>query len=185
MIAEKVRKPISTVCFMPFEIITFYLILGSATSSAPIGIPGRFDFSASLAASSLSPRDSSPHQTTPLGDIFNTERKFGSFPSAVVNAFPLSQSPLGSNSVFGPAASSSHPPGLPALNQSGMSADAGSSEFTRLREELWMNRKRLARWEERVVQARQACEAWKREAEDAKVREGFAVKQLDEVSLLS
>ncbi|CAL4110683.1 unnamed protein product, partial [Meganyctiphanes norvegica] len=42
-----------------------------------------------------------------------------------------------------------------------------SSEIQRLREELATNRTKLASWEEGIAQARTACEAWRREADDA------------------
>ncbi|ROT76606.1 putative E3 ubiquitin-protein ligase UNKL isoform X4 [Penaeus vannamei] len=63
-------------------------------------------------------------------------------------------------------------------------SSSSSSEIQRLREELATNRAKLASWEEGIAQARTACEAWRREADDAnrkfklseQTKEEFAVK---------
>ncbi|XP_047498642.1 RING finger protein unkempt homolog isoform X2 [Penaeus chinensis] len=64
------------------------------------------------------------------------------------------------------------------------SSSSSTSEIQRLREELATNRAKLASWEEGIAQARTACEAWRREADDAnrkfklseQTKEEFAVK---------
>ncbi|CAH1794687.1 unnamed protein product, partial [Owenia fusiformis] len=64
-----------------------------------------------------------------------------------------------------------------------------NSEIMRLREELIANKAKLASWEEGIAQARSACEAWKKEAEEAtrKVKmieeeHIIAIKQKEEVT---
>nr|XP_045594518.1 RING finger protein unkempt-like isoform X3 [Procambarus clarkii] len=47
------------------------------------------------------------------------------------------------------------------------SSNSSTSEIQRLREELATNRAKLASWEEGIAQARTACEAWRRQADDA------------------
>ncbi|KAK3860000.1 hypothetical protein Pcinc_029152 [Petrolisthes cinctipes] len=87
-------------------------------------------------------------------------------PPALPN--PLSQSPL--VAPFNPA----------VIPNNGVTA----SEIQRLREELATNRAKLASWEEGIAQARTACEAWRREADDAnrkyklaeQTKEEFVVK---------
>lgn len=54
------------------------------------------------------------------------------------------------------------------------------SEIQRLREELVSNRAKLVAWEEGMSQIRTACEAWKREADEASRRERLAEQQRDE-----
>ncbi|XP_067136704.1 RING finger protein unkempt isoform X1 [Centruroides vittatus] len=54
------------------------------------------------------------------------------------------------------------------------------SEIQRLREELASNRAKLVAWEEGMSQIRTACEAWKREADEANRRERLAEQQRDE-----
>ncbi|CAG0879763.1 unnamed protein product [Cyprideis torosa] len=143
---------------------------GSAgSSSAPMAIPGsrRFDF----VGSSLSPKDSN----TTMSDIFNADRKFGSFPSAAIApGLPNSQSPLG---LFGPPVPTTGAGAAPLS----LPSDHAASEIARLREELWMNRRRVSSWEDRISQARTACQAWQREAEEAKLREQMALQQNEEI----
>ena len=50
----------------------------------------------------------------------------------------------------------------------------------RLREELSQNRLKLVQWEESLLQARTACEAWQREAEEFKMRAKMAEQARDE-----
>lgn len=51
-----------------------------------------------------------------------------------------------------------------------------------MREEVAGNRNKLATCEERFSQARGACEAWQREAEEANRKATIAEQQRDEVS---
>lgn len=43
------------------------------------------------------------------------------------------------------------------------------------------NRAAIVTWEERIAQARLACEAWKQEAEESKIKATIASQQRDEV----
>jgi hypothetical protein len=47
------------------------------------------------------------------------------------------------------------------------------------------NRAAIVTWEERIAQARLACEAWKQEAEESKIKATIASQQRDEVNLRS
>jgi hypothetical protein len=50
------------------------------------------------------------------------------------------------------------------------SVDSTAAELQRTKDELISHRAKLIAWEDGLKQARQACEAWKREAETNKVR---------------
>jgi hypothetical protein len=45
------------------------------------------------------------------------------------------------------------------------------------------NRAAIVTWEERIAQARLACEAWKQEAEESKIKATIVSQQRDEVNL--
>ena len=51
----------------------------------------------------------------------------------------------------------------------------------RLCEELVSSRSKFASWDERINQARSACEAWQREAEESNRKASIAEQQRDEV----
>lgn len=55
------------------------------------------------------------------------------------------------------------------------------SEFLNLREELTQARAKLASWEENWRQAKQVCDAWKRETEDANNRAALACQERDQL----
>nr|XP_053654970.1 RING finger protein unkempt homolog isoform X2 [Cherax quadricarinatus] len=55
----------------------------------------------------------------------------------------------------------------PLMTPFSSNSSCSTSEIQRLREELVTNRAKLASWEEGIAQARTACEAWRREADDA------------------
>ena len=86
---------------------------------------------------------------------------------------PYRSSPLvrGSlhSSVFDPISTQLHSPkslGSPQL-ASPLGLGNNSSEIQRLGEELMAAKSKLASWEESWVQAKQACDAWKKEAEES------------------
>lgn len=54
------------------------------------------------------------------------------------------------------------------------------SEINRLREELQTSRAQQACWDERIAQARGACEAWQRESEEASRKVAMAEQQTEE-----
>ncbi|XP_022831036.1 putative E3 ubiquitin-protein ligase UNKL [Spodoptera litura] len=53
-------------------------------------------------------------------------------------------------------------------------------ELSRLREEVVASRQAVARWDERLAQARSACEAWQREADEAARAAALAERQRDD-----
>nr|CAD7256837.1 unnamed protein product [Timema shepardi] len=55
-----------------------------------------------------------------------------------------------------------------------------SNDVQRLCEELASSRSKLASWDERITQARTACEAWQREAEETSKKANIAEQQRDE-----
>lgn len=54
----------------------------------------------------------------------------------------------------------------------------------RLCEELVSSRSKFASWDERINQARSACEAWQREAEESNRKASIAEQQRDEVCVI-
>jgi len=65
----------------------------------------------------------------------------------------------------------------------------GAADLIRLQEEVLSSRSTLAAWEESMLQARKACEAWKKEAEESKLLMGkveadkmMALQQRDEAA---
>ena len=80
---------------------------------------------------------------------------------------PLSQSPLlqGAQGAFAPTNGGTNTP-----------------EMWRLKEELITNRAKLASWEEGIAQARTACEAWKREVDEAHRKIKITEQSREEVS---
>jgi hypothetical protein len=54
----------------------------------------------------------------------------------------------------------------------------------RLCEELVSSRSKLASWDERINQARSACEAWQRETEESNRKASIAEQQRDEVHVI-
>lgn len=73
-----------------------------------------------------------------------------------------------------------------ALSQSPLVApfsasnSSSTSEIQRLREELVTNRAKLASWEEGIAQARTACEAWRKEADEANRKHKLAEQTKEE-----
>ncbi|XP_064634085.1 RING finger protein unkempt homolog [Lineus longissimus] len=64
----------------------------------------------------------------------------------------------------------------PLIMSGPFSSAAASNEVQRLREELSSNKAKLASWEEGIAQARSACDAWKKEAEES-IRKAKAVEE--------
>lgn len=63
-------------------------------------------------------------------------------------------------------------------------SSTNTPEMWRLREELITNRAKLASWEEGIAQARTACEAWKREVDDAHRKIKVAEQTREEVCFI-
>ena len=55
------------------------------------------------------------------------------------------------------------------------------NELFNLREELTQARAKLASWEDHWRQAKQVCDAWKHEAEDANNRAALACQERDQM----
>ncbi|KAF2366836.1 Zinc finger CCCH-type [Trinorchestia longiramus] len=86
---------------------------------------------------------------------------FNNFHSSSMGGALSSMSPHQQNSVL------SQSPLLFHGGNNGGGGVASSSDIWRMREELITNRAKLASWEEGIAQARTACEAWKREVDEA------------------
>jgi len=54
-------------------------------------------------------------------------------------------------------------------------------QLKKVQEMVSPNRAAIVTWEERIAQARMACEAWKQEAEESKIKATIASQQRDEV----
>lgn len=151
--------------------ISVGLSAGILGSSAPVNIPG----AERSALGAFSP-NSSPLQH--LQSSFLSSR-FSQNTDPIDFLNHSSQIPLGSsaskiNSYFLDFASSQNlSPNSRNHNSFGMSPVGGgvnnsnNLEMVRLREELSSSRAQLNQWEDRLNQARTACEAWQREAEES------------------
>ncbi|XP_037074054.1 RING finger protein unkempt homolog [Pollicipes pollicipes] len=152
------------------------LALGAALSSAPVNIPGS-GLGERLAG--LSPSAGSPLLS---GLALLGQRAGGSVDQGLLGR---SNSIYGSSSLFEYGGSPTKPGlgaiGGPIMSQSPLVGGGfGAIEVQRLREELAQNRLKLVQWEESLLQARTACEAWQREAEENKLRAKRAEQGRDE-----
>ncbi|XP_031567579.1 RING finger protein unkempt homolog [Actinia tenebrosa] len=125
--------------------------------SAPVSIPG----------SCQSPQSFTPQSpTSPLGHYASS---FGSSTSHKTNPYrasPLIRSGLPSTILEPLSTQLRSPKQLGSPQQpSPMDFGGGAGEFQRLNEEIMLARAKLASWEECWLQAKQACEAWKNEAD--------------------
>ncbi|KAL1116016.1 hypothetical protein AAG570_005511 [Ranatra chinensis] len=161
-------------------------------SSAPVNIPGSTHNSC---LSSFSPTRASPlhhlqsgflsasrfsHQDPLESSLLNhvgsnhvgsSSSKLGSLTNSGLYDYgmsPSSRNPLANSPLVGGF------PVSPSLSNSTI------SEVARLREEVAGNRSKLVSCEEQVSQARGACEAWQREAEEANRKATIAEQQRDE-----
>lgn len=135
--------------------------------SAPVTIPG-----ADTGPGSPQPFTQSP--TSPLGQFSSSYGSTSQLISGQKGCNPYRASPLvrGSSlhsSVLDPLTAQLHSPksiGSPQLS-SPLGLSNSSSEIQRLSEDLMAARTKLASWEESWAQAKQACDAWKKEAEES------------------
>lgn len=173
---------------------------GMLGSSAPVNIPG----------STLSDRNSlgnfSPSTYDPLHALnssFLTTARFSHQESLESGSsslnpvhMPLSSSAskisgFSSGSLFdftshqnmSPSNCTNHHSSI--LNSFSLSSSMGNNissdlQMQRLREELASSRSKLASWDERIAQARTACEAWQRESEESNRKASIAEQQRDE-----
>ncbi|XP_018417057.1 PREDICTED: RING finger protein unkempt homolog isoform X2 [Nanorana parkeri] len=133
-------------------------------SSAPVNIPGPLGSSASFHSTSPSPPVSISshfmHQTS--GPHSQSESAFLST-SATHGSLGLNGM---NNSIWEHFVSGSYSPGTSPAFPSG----AGGAELVRLRQELEEASNTIKQWEDSWKQAKQACDAWKKEAEEANER---------------
>ncbi|XP_046394378.1 RING finger protein unkempt [Ischnura elegans] len=175
---------------------------GILGSSAPVNIPGSSlgdrkslgNFSPStssplqalhsgfLSATGFSHHDSLDSTPTYLNhshmQLSSSASKIGSFPSGGLYDFSSHQNMSPSNRVHHPSTASPLVNSFPSLSPS--LGSNSLSEIHRLREELNSSRAKLASWDDRIGQARTACEAWKREAEESNRKASIAEQQRDE-----
>ncbi|XP_065550192.1 RING finger protein unkempt homolog isoform X4 [Lathamus discolor] len=137
-------------------------------SSAPVNIPGSLGSSASFHSASPSPPVSlsSHFLHQPQGHLSQSESTF--------LGTSASHGSLGLNgmnsSIWEHIASGSFSPSTSPAFLSG----PGAAELARLRQELDEANGTIKQWEESWKQAKQACDAWKKEAEEANDRANTA-----------
>uniref|UniRef100_A0A671FFR9 Unk zinc finger n=1 Tax=Rhinolophus ferrumequinum TaxID=59479 RepID=A0A671FFR9_RHIFE len=137
-------------------------------SSAPVNIPGSLGSPASFHSASPSPPVSlsSHFLQQPQGHLSQSENTF--------LGTSASHGSLGLNgmnsSIWEHFASGSFSPGTSPAFLSG----PGAAELARLRQELDEANGTIKQWEESWKQAKQACDAWKKEAEEAGERASAA-----------
>ncbi|XP_075759764.1 RING finger protein unkempt homolog isoform X5 [Pelodiscus sinensis] len=137
-------------------------------SSAPVNIPGSLGSSASFHSASPSPPVSlsSHFLHQPQGHLSQSENTF--------LGTSASHGSLGLNgmnsSIWEHFASGSFSPSTSPAFLSG----PGAAELARLRQELDEANSTIKQWEESWKQAKQACDAWKKEAEEANDRASTA-----------
>ncbi|RUS82073.1 hypothetical protein EGW08_010150 [Elysia chlorotica] len=139
-------------------------------SSIPIGIPPssitqRGSIS-SLSQSPPSPFGSFPHSMQPLH--LQKQDSSDHSPSPLLNCYSgMSKYGLGSSvSDTNSMSPRSAGPQSPMLTGS-FSGTASNGDIAKLREELMVAKSKMAEWEGVYNQAKCACDAWKKEAEDA------------------
>ncbi|XP_064887170.1 putative E3 ubiquitin-protein ligase UNKL isoform X13 [Columba livia] len=158
-------------------------------SSAPVNIPGSLVRSSSLhSSSSLS--------TSPLSSLSQSlSQSFVSSAMAphyqqpqpvrtdrgLLGTSASSHSPAGVNGVTGSIwdfvtgnVSPSSSPVLSGGTTPSISPNASGSELTRVRQELDNAKKKMKQWEESWKQVKRACDAWQKEAQEAKERADIA-----------
>lgn len=141
---------------------------GLLSGSAPVNIP--------RSSRAFSPSTASPlqHLQTNFLDSFSSS-KIGNF-SGLFDFTNQHMSPSNSS-----AAPGSGNPSRNHNNSYSISPSISSNiDGGRMRDELINCRAQTAIWEERVTQARTACEAWQRETEEAKRKANIAEAQRDE-----
>nr|XP_056722616.1 RING finger protein unkempt homolog isoform X3 [Euleptes europaea] len=142
-------------------------------SSAPVNIPGSLGSSASFHSASPSPPVSlsSHFLHQPQGPLSQSENTF--------LGTSASHGSLGLNgmnsSIWEHFASGSFSPSTSPAFLSG----PGAAELARLRQELDEANSTIKQWEESWKQAKQACDAWKKEAEEASDRANTATMECE------
>ncbi|XP_078510672.1 RING finger protein unkempt homolog isoform X2 [Lissotriton helveticus] len=137
-------------------------------SSAPVNIPGSLGSSASFHSASPSPPVSLSSQFLPQhqGQPSQSDSTFLGTSSSHGS---LGLNGMNSN-IWEHFASGSFSPSTSPAFLSG----PGTAELTRLRQELEESNSTIKRWEESWKQAKQACDAWEKEAQEANDRASTA-----------
>ncbi|XP_063886090.1 RING finger protein unkempt homolog isoform X1 [Scylla paramamosain] len=162
---------------------------GLLGSSAPVNIPGSsFQERSGGLITNPSPSTSSPAFTHSFfQSSLHRENSLDQGTAAFLGAngvskmsggglFDLSSnmSPHNRNHLANPLSQS------PLVAPFNAANNSGPSEIQRLREELVTNRAKLASWEEGIAQARTACEAWRKEADEATRKHKLAEQTKEE-----
>lgn len=158
---------------------------GLLGSSAPVNIPGSVSRSG---LGSFSPSTNSPLQQ--LQSNFLNAARF-SHPDGSIDPFmnhashmqlSSSASKINNFSSLFDFTNQSISPSSRNHNNFSISPNLSNNlEISRLREELANSRAQIVSWEERIAQARTACEAWQREMEDSNRKAQLAENRLDEI----
>ncbi|XP_053936930.1 putative E3 ubiquitin-protein ligase UNKL isoform X3 [Cuculus canorus] len=158
-------------------------------SSAPVNIPGSLVRSSSLhSSSSLSTSPlSSLSQSLSQSFVSSTVASHHQQPQAVkaehsmLGTSASSHNSLGLNGVTGSiwdfvtgSFSPSPSPVLSSGSTPSISSNTSGNELTRVRQELDDAKRKLKHWEESWQQIKQACDAWQKEAQEAKERANIA-----------
>ncbi|NXY46115.1 UNK protein, partial [Ceuthmochares aereus] len=158
-------------------------------SSAPVNIPGSLVRSSSLhSSSSLSTSPlSSLSQSLSQSFVSSTAAPHHQQPHPVKTEHSMlgtsasSHNSLGLNGVTGSiwdfVTGSFSPSPSPVLSSGyapSISSNASGNELTRVRQELDNAKRKLKQWEESWQQVKQACDAWQKEAQEAKERANIA-----------
>ncbi|XP_010075307.1 PREDICTED: putative E3 ubiquitin-protein ligase UNKL, partial [Pterocles gutturalis] len=158
-------------------------------SSAPVNIPGSLVHSSSLhSSSSLSTSPlSSLSQSLSQSFVSSTTAPHHQLPQplktehSMLGTSASSHNSLGLNGVTGSiwdfvtgSFSPSPSPVLSSGTAPSISSNTSENELTRVRQELGDAKRRLKQWEESWQQVKQACDAWQKEAQEAKERANIA-----------
>ncbi|XP_025090223.1 RING finger protein unkempt homolog [Pomacea canaliculata] len=175
---------------------TSFSASGVFSSSGPIGIPPstlqqRGSIS-SLSQSPPSPFGSLPHSTLAFQlqrDSLHDQSSSPLLGHSVLSKYHGGHS-FNDGSTMSPRSGGQQSPLYPHLSQQGVNSstnNGSSSEIQRLRDDLIATRNKLSEWEGVYTQAKCACEAWRKEAEESLKRAKHAeeerlqaVKQRDE-----
>lgn len=134
---------------------------GLLGSSAPVNIPG----AQRSGLGAFSPTSNSPLQ---LYNRFSQSDNIDPFLNHSQMPLSSSASKINSFSNFFDFSTQNISPSSRNHNNFSISPSISSNmEIVRLREELSTSRIQLSKWEDRLGQARTACEAWQRETEEA------------------
>ncbi|XP_046991614.1 putative E3 ubiquitin-protein ligase UNKL [Schistocerca americana] len=173
---------------------------GVLGSSAPVNIPGS-TLNSRSSLGNFSPSTSSPLQQLQSSflsaarfshqDSLDSGSSFLNPPTMTLSSSASKINSFGSSSLFDFTTHQNTSPSSRGNLSSSLigsfplSSSMGNSisndvHMQRLCEELASSRSKLASWDERIAQARTACEAWQRESEESNRKASIAEQQRDE-----